>query len=640
MITAFVTASKPIHAKKARWAFGILMPAANAFEQTVTASSDTEEVFRAAVTGLWQALEALNFPEEDIRIVSDSKELIDAVKKALPLWRTRQLPMHYNNIWLHESLWRQVDEVMPGSVKFNNVLEVIEFIPLAPKLIEQLHLSMSPELVKSSDISNRLIDDAIAAKPKDTWDPFAPPKVLKPVAKNAPNMVLDPTQSLILKRIEKGSNILIQGPAGTGKSLIIRRLETLYKDGVVLMAPTALAAVNVGGATIHSTLKIGIGFAMANDKRPPNSKIAELIRKAKIFVFDEISMVRADLLDRIDWMFQQAMSNKLPFGGKQIVLFGDSMQLPPVVNQNEAPLFDENTGIYNSPWFFSANSFKDNFQCYALTKIFRQTDPLFKELLNQLRMGDHRALAQINSVCVRKEYPRDALRMVGTNAKAEEYNQRMLREIDSPLMTSDAEYVIETTDPMQQRNLQTAISDGSVEKQFSWPAKVLYKVGARIQMLENDYDAGYRNGQLGSIVRIVTDKQGQVDRIEVKLDSTQAVVPVKKSESVIYQYTINTKREVEKEPYLKVIQFPFRLGWALTVHKLQGQTLENVVIDNTASNMFFERGQLYVALSRATSLSGLHLLRPLTQNNLIVCEHAKRFVKRVEGAAVQEEAAL
>ncbi len=391
--------------------------------------------------------------------------------------------------------------------------------------------------------------------------------------------------------------VMITGRAGTGKTTLIRKL--IEQDGTnqVVVAPTGVAAVNVGGQTIHSFLRIPPRLHNLSEIQPRRGG-AKLFKNLKRVIIDEISMVRADLLDTIDYAMQINRKDHRPFGGVQMVLVGDFLQLPPVVRGDEAEIL-ANMG-YETPFAFSAKCLRDNpVTKIELSKIYRQDDPEFIRLLGNLRSGHElgETVEAFNRAChgAHKRKP-DPVILCGTNAVADRYNRDGMNAL-----------------PGQAVSYEGVLSgEFNLDKdKLPAPEMLTLKVGARIMMVKNDKDKNWVNGSLGTVVRL-----GQ-DRIWVNLDDKNGEYEVAKVswDNIRYGWHEESQK-IEANTVGSYSQIPVIPAWALTIHKAQGLTLDNVRVDLATGA--FASGQAYVALSRARSLEGLSFATPLRVADIIV----------------------
>lgn len=412
-------------------------------------------------------------------------------------------------------------------------------------------------------------------------------------------------QQKLFEKLENNNNhIFITGKAGTGKSILLQYFKKNSSKRLVVVAPTGVAALNVGGQTIHSLFRIPPEF-ITKDKLRLTSKTALLLRNIDAVVIDEISMVRADLMDAIDHLLRQARSNNIPFGGVQIVMFGDLYQLPPVVHDAELhKYFADNHGGY---YFFNAHAWKDSLpEIYELSTIFRQKDETFKEILNDIRKGNikDQTLSLLNSR-VSAETPEDGIiTLVTTNSLVSEINHQRLAQLDEKLK----EY--------------RAIITGNLQ-QSSFPTEEVLRLkkSAQVMLLKNDREKRWVNGTLGYIASLSSDE------VKVNIDNIVYSVPRETWSKIRYYYN-QEKRIVEEEVISSFTQFPLRLAWAVTVHKSQGQTYGLVAVD--MGDGAFAHGQTYVALSRCRSLEGLYLKRGIINKDIIVDTAVINFMNKAK----------
>jgi ATP-dependent exoDNAse (exonuclease V) alpha subunit len=411
---------------------------------------------------------------------------------------------------------------------------------------------------------------------------------------------------------ETNENVFLTGRAGTGKTTLLNYFRETTKKNIVILAPTGVAAVNVKGQTIHSFFKFGIDITpdrVQNLHQDDESEEVDIYKKLDTIIIDEVSMVRADLLDCVDkFMRLNGTDRKKPFGGVQMIFVGDLYQLPPVVTGDDGDLFET---YYQSPYFFSSKVFdKIGFRFVELTKIYRQTDHNLIEILNAVRLGtmteDH--LKVINSRhCPMLSHEHNLhVRLMTTNAMADSYNEARLRELKGDTC------------------IFMGFITGKFKRNFPTNLELKLKKGARVMMLTNE--ERWINGDLAEVIEVNDDD----NEITVKLEDGGAICNIvpHKWEMLRFYYNKASKR-VESEVIGTFTQFPMRLAWALTIHKGQGKTYSHVIVDFGRGT--FAHGQAYVALSRCKNLEGLVLKRPLEHNHVMVDERIVEFMNACEG---------
>ncbi len=394
--------------------------------------------------------------------------------------------------------------------------------------------------------------------------------------------------------------VLLTGRAGTGKSHFIRALiEDEAAPAQAVLAPTGLAAMNIGGQTVHSFF----GFpprALIGGAEKPNWFFTKSARGLSRLIVDEVSMLRADVLDAMDAHLRAARKSIKPFGGVQMLLVGDFYQLPPVVRGEEGALLEE--AGYASPYAFSAHALRDmDVTSVELTEVHRQTDADFIALLSALRerRGVEAALEQLNQSCVGRKLSRRPVLLCATNAVADSYNVRGL----ASLAGAEGRYAGAFEGEKKPR-------EGAGADRFPAPLHLALKEGARVIFTQNDGEGRWVNGTLGTVLSL-----GETV-IRVHLDAGEDV-DVERATWPQARWVWNeSERRMEAKDEFKYVQFPLAPAWALTIHKAQGMTLDHVAID--LGRGAFAPGQTYVALSRARSLEGLAFARPLAPKDVQV----------------------
>lgn len=401
-------------------------------------------------------------------------------------------------------------------------------------------------------------------------------------------------------------HIFVTGRAGTGKSTLLNHLAWHTSKQLVICAPTGVAALNVGGQTIHSLFRLPIGV-IADHELEQSRELQKLLNTIETVVIDEVSMVNADVLDAIDRSLRQARGKPLePFGGVQLVLFGDPYQLAPVPGDaDERAYFDD---TYESMWFFDAKVWREaDLRIYELSTIHRQHEEEFKGMLNAVRHGRVTAeiAGRLNETGARPAPTDGAITLATTNSTVNRINASALAALPGRVLTARAE-----------------INGDFGSRAYPADESLELKVGAHVMFLRNDtaQDGEFRwvNGSVGVVTRIA-------DTVWVELDGAEVEVKPAVWDKVKYTYSPVTK-ELKRDIIAEFTQFPLRLAWAVTIHKSQGKTYDRALVD--LGQRSFAPGQTYVALSRISRLDGLFLSRPLRPSDIIVDPHVQRFMSR------------
>ncbi|MGO1266462.1 ATP-dependent DNA helicase [Microbacterium gubbeenense] len=441
-----------------------------------------------------------------------------------------------------------------------------------------------------------------------------------------PEPVLSAEQESLFRLIEDTQeHVFVTGRAGTGKSTLLRHLTWNTRKQVAVCAPTGVAALNVEGQTIHSLFRLPIGL-IADSDIEQNDATRKILNAIDTLIIDEISMVNADVMDGIDRSLRQARARRRePFGGVQIVMFGDPYQLAPVPPRgDEARYIDDH---YRSFWFFDAKvwageqagdgllemgNYGAELNIRELTQIHRQDDDSFKTMLNAVRYGRVTAdIAQKLNDAGARTPPTDAedpiITLATRNDRVNQINAKHLAALPG--------------------REQTAVADvsGDFGRGDSYPADehLKLKIGAQVMFLRNDSGSGgepprWVNGTIGTVTKILPDAV----RVDVEGDEFD-VEPVVWEK---YRYAYDPfQKKLSRDVAAEFTQFPLRLAWAVTIHKSQGKTYERAIVD--LGSGAFAPGQTYVALSRLTSLDGLYLSRPLRPRDIRVDENVRRFMK-------------
>jgi ATP-dependent DNA helicase PIF1 len=431
------------------------------------------------------------------------------------------------------------------------------------------------------------------------------------------------------------NNIFVTGRAGTGKSTLLSYLIENTKKKVAVCAPTGVAALNVGGVTIHSLFGFPFGILGTEDiGRHLNRRTREVLAAIDMLVIDEVSMVNADLMDTMSRAMGIARGRrKLPFGGAQVVMFGDPYQLAPVPGNNEERAYMAEN--YQSNWFFDAHVWReDSLERYELSEIFRQHDEHFKEILNAIRDGSctQEMLDYINKCGNRFPPHDDVIRLATINESVNSVNRHRMSRLETKPKTFNA------------------IFSAADEKAFgrTLPAEPVLelKVGAQVMFIKNDDSSTVKNPNgTGVLKRWVNGTIGTVvdlpssGGVVVEVDGETFDVGRSTWEKVRYEIDEQfdealgrVKEVLVAVPLAEFQQIPLRLAWAVTVHKSQGQTYDEVVID--MGRGAFSPGQTYVALSRVRSLEGLYLTRAIRMSDIMVDQDVLRFMSTVTQTAV------
>jgi len=402
---------------------------------------------------------------------------------------------------------------------------------------------------------------------------------------------------------ETQESIFLTGKAGTGKTTFLKYLRDHTTKHMVVAAPTGVAAINAGGVTLHSLFHLPFhpfipssqGKAELLSKLRYGKQKQQLLRKIEILVIDEISMVRCDVLDAIDTILRSVRRrHDIPFGGVQLVCIGDLYQLPPVAQNQEWKMLQE---YYNSPFFFDSHAIKEQEPLLIeLKTIYRQKEESFVELLNKVRNNqmepdDFELLHQRYQYGFQPPHEEQYITLTTHNQQADQINQRELNRLLSPAYTYKA-----------------SIEGDFPENSFPADAELILKEGAQVMFLKNDVlEKKYFNGKIGTVKQL-TDNS-------ILVHCVDGDVTVRKETWENIRYSLNRSTEVLEEEVLgEFEQYPLRLAWAVTIHKSQGLTFDKLIIDAAAA---FASGQVYVALSRCTSLEGIVLLSKIPPAALI-----------------------
>jgi len=407
-----------------------------------------------------------------------------------------------------------------------------------------------------------------------------------------PEIEIGPDFRHALDVIEReGRSAFVTGVAGTGKSTLLQYFREITERQVVVVAPTGIAAVNVGGQTIHSFFRFPPRLVEPDDIKPGRNR--NLYRRLETLVIDEVSMVRVDVMDGIDRALRINRGNEQPFGGAQVAMFGDPHQLPPVVDEGVREYLE---GRYGGVYFFDAPGVRQARPLLVeLKERYRHRDRRFITILDAIRndrLADH-TLADLNAQVREEQAPADRdgyVTLTPTNAAADRINQAMLRALEGP----EHEFRAKLTGRFGDRALPT-------------DERLRLRVGARVMTLKNDSLGRWVNGTLGEITKL------SADAVWITTDSGEHELKRGEWEKVDYRYDAGNQR-IEQKVVGAFVQYPIRLAWALTIHKAQGQTFDRVFIDFGRGT--FAHGQAYVALSRCRTLEGTRLGRPVLPGDI------------------------
>lgn len=425
-------------------------------------------------------------------------------------------------------------------------------------------------------------------------------------------LMLNDTFSLATQLVNETScNVFLTGKAGTGKTTFLKQIVKQNKKNMVVTAPTGVAAINAGGVTLHSFFRLPLLPYLPNKRYYGSEQLnfankhqliknarfskdnIEIIKALDLLIIDEVSMLRADMLDAVNDVLQYVRKNNQPFGGVQLLLIGDLLQLPPVVVEHEAPMLAE---YYESPFFFHANSLI-NVQLITveLNKIYRQSDDVFINLLNNIR-NNNLSIDDLNLLNSKytpnaDKFIDEAIILTTHNYQSDLINKQKLSELNSHIYSYSA-----------------TVSGDFPEKFYPVELNQQFKVGAQVMFLKNDIGKKYHNGKIGNITKLTENEIW----VKSKNDTEAFLVEPITWENKNYKLNDETKN-IEEDVVGTFTQYPLKLAWSVTIHKSQGLTFDKVIIDGGKA---FASGQVYVALSRCTSFDGIFLLSKINYEQI------------------------
>lgn len=417
-----------------------------------------------------------------------------------------------------------------------------------------------------------------------------------------------------------GRSVFLTGKAGTGKTTFLRYIIQTTSKRTVVLAPTGVAAINAGGSTIHSFFQLPLcpylpdvkGFVteyqMPERHKSLKKERIKMIRTLDLLVIDEISMVRADLLDAVDMTLRKYRRNDRPFGGVQLLMIGDAQQLSPVVRESERQYISQ---VYKSPYFFHSKALqKLSYVTIELQKVHRQQDQSFVNILNGIRENNptQEILQALNSRVRAYEADDEVIRLTTHNAQADKVNESKLEALPGDAVTFGAD-----------------ITGEFPENSYPADEVLTLKKGAQVMFIRNDSDAGFYNGKIGKVTDISANGQVTVT------DSDGMDIIVEPTEWTNSQYVLNDESgEIEQSVVGTFRQLPLRIAWAITIHKSQGLTFDKVIIDAGSAFAF---GQVYVALSRCRTLEGISLESPIRMSSIYSDMNVADFNEAIQAGA-------
>ena len=539
--------------------------------------------------------------QENIKKLNEKEKIINELKKEINELKNEKAEV--------EKRFNDYKEIRKDSLKLNVVEEFKQGFKKSKRTLEDKQ-SVSRELTGSFDNAEHS-----SMKLKQTHEeskltveipkyiPDDPKQILEKEKRDS--YELNEEKKELFNLIENtNKNVFITGKAGTGKSYLLKCFRNKTNKKVLYCAPTGIAALNIEGVTLHSAF----GWKNLKDENDIQLSInmISLLKSLDAIVIDEISMVRVDTFNQIDKILKKSNSNDLPFGGKQIILFGDLFQLPPVTNKEEAEYL---TDKYGGIFFFNSPAYNQgNFEFREIVRVYRQVDIEFIEILNNIRIGkiDKQQIDSLNNHYVEK-VPRRVVQIVPKKSDASRINTESLEKLEGSLFEYQANVVI-------------GDSNNIMETDFPCDFNLKLKVGALVMMLTNDQEQKrWVNGTLG----IVSELSKKV--VKVIINGTEyEISPVS-----FNRYKCEYNREKRKLEYIVescVNQFPIILAYAITIHKSQGMTYQQIAcnLDNC-----FAPGQAYVALSRCANYDKLYLTEKIKASSIITNNVVINFYNKV-----------
>jgi len=416
---------------------------------------------------------------------------------------------------------------------------------------------------------------------------------------------LSAEQNLALWNIEYDyKSIFLTGKAGTGKSTVLKKFINNTDKNIVVLAPTGVAAINIGGQTIHSFFKFNNNSKRANIELEYGEK--RVLQAIDTIVIDEISMVRSDLLDLVDCSLRvNRHEYGSTFGGVQMVFVGDLFQLPPVVTDKDVSRIKQD---YQSEFFFDAICMdKYNYNHIELSNVFRQSEQQnkFKEILNDIRVGNNNAdLHYLNSFCIGN--PNNGICLTAYRATSNEMNAKKLNELNGNII-----------------ELTAQISGDFPISDYPCPEIIEIKIGANVVMLSNDKLGRWANGTIG----IVRDYY--YGELSIEIDNN--IISVERKKYGKYETALDKHGKLYKYQVGEFSQFPIELAYAMTIHKSQGKTFDKIELD--LGRGAFAHGQTYVALSRCKTINGISLKQPIKYSDLIIDKRVKKYHENIQNSS-------